>query len=239
MKSWQLHGNSHPWTQEDDRNNVDEHRDNDGGNDNDDHRGAVETNAGESDRADENRVSPAFAVEAIRQFNANAIACHLKTGDRQWYIVWCYLALFNNTTIIYVEAAMVEWPRGVELIFAEDLNLYLERTGGQGLEKEITVAVATVGIEEISAHFLPLQRPCNWYQRTWAVVKQGREMRSQTDYILGSDRQIFQNVAVQDPKHNSSHYMVMGFLRGAPLREHSYYLIYMIRLPLSPPGRQK
>ena len=27
---------------------------------------------------------------------------------------------------------------------------------------------------------------------------------SWTDYILGSDRQIFQNMAVQDPRHNSS-----------------------------------
>ena len=69
----------------------------------------------------------------------------MTTGDRQWYIVGCYLAPFNNTTIRYVETAMVEWPSGAELIFAGDLNFDLERTGGRVLDDEI--AVATVGLE--------------------------------------------------------------------------------------------
>ena len=41
-------------------------------------------------------------------------------------------------------------------------------------------------------------------------------MRSHTDYILGSDCRIFQNVAARDPRQNSEHYMVLGYLRGAP-----------------------
>ena len=69
--------------------------DNDDCNDNDDHRGAVETNAGKSNGSD------------------------------------CYLAPFDNTTIRYVVAAMVDWPRGAEMVFAGDLNLDLERTGGR------------------------------------------------------------------------------------------------------------
>ena len=84
---------------------------------------------------------------------------------------------------------------GSELIFVGDLNVYLERTGG--------VAVAMVGLEEISAHYLPQRRSWNLYQTPCEVVKQGRLTRSLTDYILCSDRQIFQNVAVQDPRHNS------------------------------------
>ena len=86
-------------------------------------------NAGESDGADENRDSPAFAVKAKRQFNANTIACNLTIGYRRWYIVGCYLAPFDNTRIWYVEAAMVEWPRGADLIFAGYLNVDLERMG--------------------------------------------------------------------------------------------------------------
>ena len=71
-----------PRPQDNDRDNVDKHRDNDDGDNNDDHHGPVETNAGESNRADENRDSPTFAVKGILQFNANVIACHLTTGDR-------------------------------------------------------------------------------------------------------------------------------------------------------------
>ena len=120
-----------PRPQDDDRNNVDKHYDNANGEEDDDHHGEVEKNEGESDGPDKNRDSHAFVVEAIIQFKANGIALHLETGDRRWYIVGCYLAPFNNTMIWYVEAAMVEWPRGADLIFAGDLNMDLDRTGGQ------------------------------------------------------------------------------------------------------------
>ena len=79
-----------PHPQDDDRDDIDKNCDD--GDDNDDHRGSVETDAGERGESD------------------------------------CYLAPFDNTTIRYVVAAMVEWPREAELIFAGDLNLDLERT---------------------------------------------------------------------------------------------------------------
>ena len=85
----------------------------------------------------------------------------------------------------------------------ENLNVDLERTGGQWLDKKIAVAVGTVGLEDISAHFRMRRRAWNWYQRPWALAKQGRLMRSQTDYIPGSDCQIFQNMAFYDQRHNS------------------------------------
>ena len=59
-----------------------------------------------------------------------------------------------------------------------------------------------------------------------------RELRSQTDYILGIDCRLFRNVTVQDPYHNSYHYLVLGCLRGAPLREHTEYLGRSKRPPL-------
>ena len=57
-------------------------------------------------------------------------------------------------------------------------------------------------------------------------------MRSHTDYIMGTDRRLFGNVFVQDPRHSSDHYMVLGCLHSAPLREHSRYLGECKRLPL-------
>ena len=72
-----------------------------------------------------------------------------------------------------------------------------------------------VWLEDISAHYLSWRRSWNWYQRPCAVVKQGRLMRSLREYILCSGGQIFQNVAVQDPRHNSGPlhgHGVSGFL---------------------------
>ena len=60
-------------------------------------------------------------------------------------------------------------------------------------------------------------------------------MRSHTDYSLGTDRRLFVNISVRDPRHNSDHYMVMGCLDSAPLREHAIYLGGRKRLPLRPP----
>ena len=67
------------------------------------------------------------------------------------------------------------------------------------------------------------------------MIREGREVRSRTDYILGTDHRIFGNVSVRDPRHNSDHYMVLGCLHRAPLREHASYLGGLKRLPLRPP----
>ena len=63
-----------------------------------------------------------------------------------------------------------------------------------------------------------------------------REVWSRTDYILGADHSLFGNVAVQDPRHNSDHYLVLGCLHSAPLREQTKYLGRRTRPPLRTPS---
>ena len=43
---------------------------------------------------------------------------------------------------------------------------------------------------------------------------------------------MFLNVAVQDHRHNSNHYMVLGCLHGITLREYQLYFGLCMRLPL-------
>ena len=149
----------------------------------------------------------------------------------------CYLAPGNRTTIQYMEAEMAQKPRGMELIIAGGLNVDLGKEVGWVRDKEITVAVATPGLDDIAGRFFLRQRTSCQDQRTCAKVRQGRVVRSRTDYILGSDRWIFQNVAARDPRHNSNHFMVVRCLSGASPREHSCYLGCRTRLPLRLPGR--
>ena len=59
-------------------------------------------------------------------------------------------------------------------------------------------------------------------------------MRSWRDYILGKDLRLFCNVSIRDTRHKSDHYLVLGCLRSAPLREHSEYLGRRKQLPLQP-----
>ena len=78
------------------------------------------------------------------------------------------------------------------------------------MDKGIVEAVATAGLEDLVGHFLPRQRVWCKDRKTWGVVRQWSLVRSLMDYILVSDQQIFQNVAVRDPRHNSDHIMVLG-----------------------------
>ena len=67
------------------------------------------------------------------------------------------------------------------------------------------------------------------------MIQEGREVRYRTNYIMGMDRRLFWDVSFRDPSHNSYHYMVMGCLISAPLRERAKYLGGRKRLPLRPP----
>ena len=69
------------------------------------------------------------------------------------------------------------------------------------------------------------------------MVRGGKAIRSRTDYILGTDRSLFRNVAVRDPPYNSDHYMVVGLLRVGTVREHIRYIAGRRRIPLTPPKR--
>ena len=60
-------------------------------------------------------------------------------------------------------------------------------------------------------------------------------MRSWTDYILGTDHCLFGKVSVRDPRHNSDHYLVLGRLHSASLKERSRYLGERKKLPLRQP----
>ena len=76
--------------------------------------------------------------------------------------------------------------------------------------------LTAAGLEEIFPHFLPQRFPWCQDRRTWSMVQLGMEVRSRTDYILGTDYCLFRNVAIRDPQHNSDHYLVLVLLRSAP-----------------------
>ena len=91
------------------------------------------------------------------------------------------------------------------------------------------------GAEDMTAHFLPRKRPWGRELRTWSMVREGRVIRSQTDYLLGTDRILFRNVTVRDPRHNFDHYMLVGHLRSETAREHARYIKGRRKMPLKPP----
>ena len=163
-------------------------------------------------------------MEAVRKYGPNVIRSQLATGAQQWYIVGCYLAPDNTSTIERFVEALRDRPNREELLVAGDLNTNLAAPEGDRIEEDIGTTIATEGLEDMAQHFLPQERWWCWEWRTWGILWKGREVRSRTDYILGTDSRLFGNVSVWDPWYNSDHYMVLGCLPSTSLPEHKRYI---------------
>ena len=127
-----------------------------------------------------------------------------------------YLAPDKTETMVRVTEAIWSRPRRAELLVTGDFNVDLATPEGDRKAEDITTTLATEGLEDMARHFLP--RESRWCRdrRTWGILRKGREVRSRTDYILGTDIRLFRNVAGRDPQHNSDHYMVLGCLPSTP-----------------------
>ena len=171
----------------------------------------------------------------MQKFRPNVIGFQLATGARQWYIVGCYLAPDDTSTMERVVKVLRSRPRVAELLVAGDLNANLAAPEGDRRAEGIAATLATEGLEDMAQHFLPQESRWCRDQRTWGVLRNGREVQSRTDYILGTDRRLFSNVAVREPRHNSEHYMVLGCLPSSPLTDQKRYLGRKKRWPVRLP----
>ena len=184
------------------------------------------------------RSEPHFVVEAVEKFGPNFVGFQLATGARRWYIVGVYLAPEDTTTMERVSEALRSKPRGAELLVTGDFSVYLASPEGYRRAEEIATSLATEGLEDMARHFLPWESRWCRDRRTWGMIRKGREVRSRTEYILGTDRRLFRNVAVRDPWHNSDHYMVLGCIPSTPPTEHKRDLGGRKRWTVRPPREQ-
>ena len=131
------------------------------------------------------------------------------------FIVGLYLAPDKNLTIEDVIAAIIQRTRRGALLVVGDLNTNLTAPEGRARDKVIVAAMATAGLEDINGHFLSQRKPWLKYGNTWSMIRGGQELCSRTNYILGTDHYLLQNVAVRDARPNTEHYLVLGCIRGA------------------------
>ena len=116
-----------------------------------------------------------------------------------------------------------------------DFNVDIMAPEGNRRAENIATDLAMAGVEDMAQHFMPRRRRWSRDRRTWDMRRKGQVVRSRTDYILGTDRRLFKNVAVRDPRHNTDHYMVFGCLPSAPLSATKRYLGGRKRWPVRPP----
>ena len=155
-------------------------------------------------------------MEAVREYRLNAMSFEVATGARRWYIIRFYLASDDTETIEHVVTALGDIPKGTALIVAGGLNTDLEESESDRRGTEIAAAMMAAGLEDMMAYLL--LRKHRWVReiRTWSMVREGKVVRSRMDYLLGTDRSLFRNVSVRDPRHNTDHFIVVGCLHSAP-----------------------
>ena len=112
-----------------------------------------------------------------------------------------YITPSDASAIEDVTATVRSQLYGYDLLMAGKLNANLAELEGTPRVEAIADELVVVGLEEMGLHLL--LRCKLWFQDRCkcSMIRDGREVRSWTDYILGTDRRLFQDVAV--PNHTT------------------------------------
>ena len=131
-------------------------------------------------------------------------------------------------------AALDRFPNQPPILLG-DLNVDLLQLRSNR-NQEVAALIATYGLEDMLLHFK--QRKSFTHRQTWHQLRDGKLLRSRCDYILGTDRRLFETVGIRDPRHYSSdHYMIMARYLIRPTPSHKSYLRGRKRFPLTLPTR--
>ena len=124
----------------------------------------------------------------------------------------------NASTLESVVVAIGHWPRGMDILVSRNLNTELESLDVNEHDKAITAATTMEGLADTVEHLIPQKHMWTRDVRIWSMLRCGQDVRSRTDCILGTDRRMFQNVAIQEPRHNTDYFMVLECLHDVNLR---------------------
>jgi hypothetical protein len=111
-----------------------------------------------------------------------------------------------------------------------DINVDLRAATPTDCDAEIMALLSTLSLEDMSAHFI--QRQGFRHGNTWHMMREGTMLKARCDYILGTDRRIFQYIRMKNPNYNSDPLMVTGGIRSAEKADNIKYLRSRRRFPL-------
>ena len=171
-------------------------------------------------------------MENVQEYGPNNLSSEVVMGSRKWYIIRCYLAPDNAETIEQVVAALGDKLRGTALIVVGDLNTDLGDTKNHRRGSEIAAAMTEVRLEDMMANFFLRKRKWRRERRTWSMVREGKVVRSRTDYLLVTDRSLFRNMSGRYPRHNTDRFMVVGCLCSALTWDHARHIKCRREMPL-------
>ena len=100
-----------------------------------------------------------FTLEELRLHGPKVASFQLAPRGKRWYAVRCYITPDDDSTIEAVVAATSQKPCGADLLVIGNFNSDLESPEENARDEEISAALATMGLEDMSAHFFPRGKP--------------------------------------------------------------------------------
>ena len=111
--------------------------------------------------------------------------------------LYIYLIAPRKTLTREDVAAVIRYQSyGSNLLVVVTLNLNLLEPEGTLRLEAIADDLASVWLMDIGPHFLPQRKPWLKERCTWIICRYNQEVRSQMEYILGTDHRLFQEVTV-------------------------------------------
>ncbi len=175
----------------------------------------------------DNHPNPNWHVESERRHGGNVISAILVSGSKQTPVVGAYLPPDGPALqeLPYLTEALERFKNSKTApVLLGDLNADIHNP--QPLRnQQLGTVLATYGFHDLLSHYK--QRRRFKHRTTYFQWRDNlnRVIRTRTDYILATDRRLFEYVSIRDPRYfDSDHYMITARLLASPTPSHKGYL---------------
>jgi hypothetical protein len=173
-------------------------------------------------------------VESLLRHDPNVLSCILVSGVQRTPLISVYLPPSNLDDLPHLTTALDRFPNEAPILLG-DLNVDLLNLRPHR-NQQVAEVITTYGLDDMLNHFQ--QQKAFTHRQTWWQFRDGTLIRSRCDYILGTDRRLFETVSIRDPRYfTSDHYMLIARYLIGPSHSHKLYLKGRKRLPLQPPTK--
>ena len=172
-------------------------------------------------------------IESTRFHGPNVLSCLIVSGTKRMPLVGVYLPPSSLDSLPDFEEALTRFQGYTNIVAAGDLNADITDLASPR-NQQVAACLATHGLFDLLPHFR--QRRSFRHNTTWYQIRQGTLYQSRCDYILGTDRRLFETVALRDPRsYSTDHLMLRGRLLRQPTKCHKKYLNGRKKFPLAMP----
>ena len=178
-----------------------------------------------------------WCLESFVRHGPNVLSCVLVSGDQRTLLVGVYLPPNSLADLAYLEEALRRYPKYTTILMG-DLNIDLSKTNHRA--QEITNLLSIYGLLDLLPHFKQRaedrakNRVLHTYYQTRknSSTKKEETVSSRCDYILSTDRRLFTNVAIREPRlFHSDHRLVVAKYLVRPPKCHRQYLNARRQMP--------